>query len=107
MIKITYEDKMKFLEDLRERQKFLNESCKACLPDEELSKNIDIIECIMEDIRDFKIVQEQSKDNYKHWNLFYNGKTGQYLLYLYVDRKSDMLEIERSLYEKIKERVGS
>lgn len=101
MTTITYDDKMNFLEDLQKRQKFLNESCKSCLPDEELNKNIDIIECIMEDIRDFK------EEMYKHWNLFYNGKTGQYIIYLEKNRKSDMIEIGKELYYKIHEKVGS
>lgn len=93
MIVVTYEEKMEYLEQLRQKQKN--------------AFKVDLIECIMEDVRDFKTILEQSKDNYKHWNLFFNGKTGQYLLYLYVDRKSDMLEIDRTLYEKIKEKVGS
>lgn len=93
MIVFAYEEKTEYLEQLRQKQKN--------------AFKVDLIECIMEDVRDFKTILEQSKDNYKHWNLFFNGKTGQYLLYLYADRKSDMLEIDRTLYEKIKEKVGS
>jgi len=52
---ITYEDKMNYLEDLRKRVKFLNESCKNCMPDDQMDKTLDIIECIMEDVRDFKM----------------------------------------------------
>lgn len=52
MTVVTYEDKMNYLEDLRKRVKFLNESCKNCMSDEELARTIDIIECIMEDVRD-------------------------------------------------------
>ena len=55
MTVVTYEDKMNYLEDLRKRVKILNESCKNCMPDEELARTIDIIECIMEDVRDFKM----------------------------------------------------
>lgn len=100
---ITYEEKMEFLDNLLMRGKLLHETCEGCFP----QKDIEILECIIEDVRDFKIVLEQSKENYKHWNLFYNGKTGQHLLYLYKDRKSDMLEIGQDLYEIIKEKVGS
>ena len=55
MVKITYEDKIDYLADLRKRVKLLNESCKSCMPDEELARTTDIIECIMEDVRDFKM----------------------------------------------------
>lgn len=105
MVKITYEDKMNYLDS--KRIELIQRSKKYTSEVEYDKYFIDVIECIMEDVRDFKTILEQSKDNYKHWNLFFNGKTGQYLLYLYVDRKSDMLEIDRTLYEKIKEKVGS
>ena len=56
------------------------------------------------DLEVLEILKE--KEIYKHWNIFYNGKTGQYLLYLYVDKKSVMLKIGRELYKKIK-KIGS
>lgn len=80
MTKITYKDKMDFLEDLQKRQKFLNESCKTCLTDVELNRNLDIIECIMEDVRDFKSLNEERGKDYV---VFYDGKEDKYYLFLH------------------------
>ena len=66
MIKITYEDKMQYLE---EKQKYLqnlykilknpnnNDNWQA----KKIKKNLDIVECIMEDIRDFKKLIENER----------------------------------------------
>ena len=50
MTVVTYEEKMNFLDNLLMRAKLLHETCEACFP----SKDIEILECIIEDIRDFK-----------------------------------------------------
>lgn len=54
MTVVTYEEKMNFLDNLLMRAKLLHETCEACFP----SKDIEILECIIEDIRDFKEVLE-------------------------------------------------
>ena len=54
MVTVTYEEKMEFLDNLKMRAKLLHETCEACFP----SHDIDILECIMEDINE---IHEQKK----------------------------------------------
>ena len=54
MTVVTYEEKMNFLDNLLMRAKLIHETCEACFP----SKDIEILECIIEDIRYFKEVLE-------------------------------------------------
>ena len=46
MVTVTYEEKMEFLDRLRERAKLLHKTCEACFP----SHDLEILECIMEDV---------------------------------------------------------
>ena len=58
MVKVTYEEKMAFLDNLKMRAKLLHETCEACFP----QRDIDILECIMEDVNE---INEQYKKNEK------------------------------------------
>ena len=58
MTVITYEDKMKWLNYHLERLK--DHQCKSTLDFEITQKKIDIIECIMEDVRDMHIINEEA-----------------------------------------------
>lgn len=51
IVKVRCESKINWLNDMKQRSIFLNESCKSCLPDEDLAKTIAIIDSLIEDAK--------------------------------------------------------
>ena len=57
MVVVTYEEKMGFLDNLLMRGKLLHETCEGCFP----QRHIEILECIIEDVRDMHIINEEAE----------------------------------------------
>ena len=55
MERITYEEKMDYMDNLIMRSKLLHETCASCISDRDLS----ILECIKEDIDQMHQLDEQ------------------------------------------------
>lgn len=54
-------------------------------------------------LKDLEVLDEYRKEQYKHWNIFFNGAKMEYLLYLEQREKGSIMEsISAELYDKIK-----
>lgn len=57
MVKVTYEEKMDYMDNLIMRSKLLHETCASCISEHDL----EILECIREDINEIHQIYDEPK----------------------------------------------